>query len=243
MKKEIDKTYFKNKKKIYVIKDFSYSFYTNTFYCIKGRSGVGKTTLINILGLIKQPTSGTYFIYGKDVRNFSDVQRASLRNRGIGFIFQDFKLLKDRDVFENVAFAQRVIEKPNRIIKKRVPEILTLVGLAENIMVPLMVDSKSSLEEVKSKAFDLLKLVGLEEKSKFYPKELSGGEKQRVAIARALVNNPTLILADEPTTSLDEENESIILNLLKKLSKKGKCVIVVSHDSVVEKYADEILKL
>lgn len=210
--KKIDKTYFKNKKKIYVIKDFSYSFYTNTFYCIKGRSGVGKTTLINILGLIKQPTSGTYFIYGKDVRNFSDVQRASLRNRGIGFIFQDFKLLEN-------------------------------LNALENIMVPLMVDSKSSLEEVKSKAFDLLKLVGLEEKSKFYPKELSGGEKQRVAIARALVNNPTLILADEPTTSLDEENESIILNLLKKLSKKGKCVIVVSHDSVVEKYADEILKL
>lgn len=210
--KKIDKTYFKNKKKIYVIKDFSYSFYTNTFYCIKGRSGVGKTTLINILGLIKQPTSGTYFIYGKDVRNFSDVQRASLRNRGIGFIFQDFKLLEN-------------------------------LNALENIMVPLMVDSKSSLEEVKSKAFDLLKLVGLEEKSKFYPKELSGGEKQRVAIVRALVNNPTLILADEPTTSLDEENESIILNLLKKLSKKGKCVIVVSHDSVVEKYADEILKL
>ena len=210
--KKIDKTYFKNKKKIYVIKDFSYSFYTNTFYCIKGRSGVGKTTLINILGLIKQPTSGTYFIYGKDVRNFSDVQRASLRNRGIGFIFQDFKLLEN-------------------------------LNALENIMVPLMVDSKSSLEEVKSKAFDLLKLVGLEEKSKFYPKELSGGEKQRVAIARALVNNPTIILADEPTTSLDEENESIILNLLKKLSKKGKCVIVVSHDSVVEKYADEILKL
>ena len=210
--KKIDKTYFKNKKKIYVIKDFSYSFYTNTFYCIKGRSGVGKTTLINILGLIKQPTSGTYFIYGKDVRNFSDVQRASLRNRGIGFIFQDFKLLEN-------------------------------LNALENIMVPLMVDSKSSLEEVKSKAFDLLKLVGLEEKSKFYPKELSGGEKQRFAIARALVNNPTLILADEPTTSLDEENESIILNLLKKLSKKGKCVIVVSHDSVVEKYADEILKL
>lgn len=210
--KKIDKTYLKNKKKIYVIKDFNYSFYTNTLYCIKGRSGVGKTTLINILGLIKQPTAGTYCIYGKDVMSFSDVQRASLRNKGIGFIFQDFKLLDN-------------------------------LNALENIMVPLMVDGKFSLKEVKSKAFDLLKLVGLEEKSKFYPKELSGGEKQRIAIARALINNPTLILADEPTTSLDEENETIILNLLKKISKKGKCVIVVSHDSVVEKYADEILKL
>ena len=113
-------------------------------------------------------------------------------------VFQDFRLLKDRNVYENVAFAQRVIEKPNRVIKKRVPEVLTLVGLAE--------------------------------KYKSFPKELSGGEQQRVAVARAIVNRPDILLADEPTGNLDPGNSMEIMKLLDEINSRGTTVLVVTHN-------------
>ena len=118
--------------------------------------------------------------------------------RGVGVVFQDFRLLKDRNVYENVAFAQRVIEKPNRVIKKRVPEVLTLVGLAE--------------------------------KYKSFPKELSGGEQQRVAVARAIVNRPDILLADEPTGNLDPGNSMEIMKLLEEINNRGTTVLVVTHN-------------
>ena len=118
--------------------------------------------------------------------------------RGVGVVFQDFRLLKDRNVYENVAFAQRVIEKPTRIIKKRVPEVLTLVGLAE--------------------------------KYKSFPKELSGGEQQRVAVARAIVNRPDILLADEPTGNLDPGNSMEIMKLLEEINNRGTTVLVVTHN-------------
>lgn len=118
--------------------------------------------------------------------------------RGVGVVFQDFRLLKDRNVYENVAFAQRVIEKPNRVIKKRVPEMLTLVGLAE--------------------------------KYKSLPRELSGGEQQRVALARALVNRPDILLADEPTGNLDPKNSNDIMKLLEEINARGTTVLVVTHN-------------
>ena len=118
--------------------------------------------------------------------------------RGVGVVFQDFRLLKDRNVYENVAFAQRVIEKPNRVIKKRVPEVLTLVGLAE--------------------------------KYKSFPKELSGGEQQRVAVARAIVNRPDILLADEPTGNLDPGNSMEIMKLLDEINSRGTTVLVVTHN-------------
>ena len=118
--------------------------------------------------------------------------------RGVGVVFQDFRLLKDRNVYENVAFAQRVSEKPNRVIKKRVPEVLTLVGLAE--------------------------------KYKSFPKELSGGEQQRVAVARAIVNRPDILLADEPTGNLDPGNSMEIMKLLEEINNRGTTVLVVTHN-------------
>ncbi len=113
----------------------------------------------------------------------------------------------------------------------------------ENVMIPLFLNKSLSMKDIKNKAFNMLKKVGLEDRANHYPDELSGGEQQRVAIARALVNNPSIILADEPTGNLDEENEAIILNLLKKCSTEGKCVIVVSHSNTIYNFSDEILTM
>ena len=143
------------------------------FVFIVGNSGSGKSTLIKLLLKELDPTSGTITVNGQVLNKLKRRKVAKYR-RGIGVVFQDFRLLKDRNVYENVAFAQRVIQRPTRIIKKRVPEMLTLVGLAE---------------KYKSK-----------------PDQLSGGEQQRVALARALVNRPYLLLADEPTGNLDPKN-------------------------------------
>ena len=118
--------------------------------------------------------------------------------RNIGVVFQDFRLLKDRNVYENIAFAQRVIQTPTHVIRKEVPAKLSMVGLAE--------------------------------KYKSYPKQLSGGEQQRVALARALINNPTLLLADEPTGNLDPKNSWEIMKLLERENEKGKTVLVVTHN-------------
>ena len=127
-------------------------------------------------------------------------------------MFQDFRLLKDRNVYENVAFAQRVIEKPNRVIKKRVPEVLTLVGLAD--------------------------------KYRSYPRELSGGEQQRVALARALVNRPNILLADEPTGNLDPRNSEEIMRLLEEINMRGTTVLVVTHNrEIVNMMKKRVIRL
>ena len=140
------------------------------FVFVVGNSGSGKSTLIKLLLKELEPTEGTIEVNGQILKKLKRRKDPKYR-RGVGVVFQVFRLLKDRNVYENVAFAQRVIERPNRVIKKRVPEVLTLVGLAE--------------------------------KYKSYPRELSGGEQQRVALARALVNRPDILLADEPTGNLD----------------------------------------
>lgn len=167
------------------------------FVFIVGNSGSGKSTLIKLLLKEIEPTSGIIKVNGQ-VLNSMRRRKVPKYRRGLGIVFQDFRLLKDRNVYENVAFAQRVIEKPNRIIKKRVPEMLTLVGLAE--------------------------------KYKSFPKEMSGGEQQRVALARALVNRPNILLADEPTGNLDPGNSWEIMKLLEEINERGTTVLVVTHN-------------
>ena len=167
------------------------------FVFIVGNSGSGKSTLIKLLLKELEPTSGTIKVNGQDLGKLKRRNVPKYR-RGVGVVFQDFRLLKDRNVYENVAFAQRVIERPNRVIKKRVPEILTLVGLAE--------------------------------KYKSFPRELSGGEQQRVALARALVNRPNILLADEPTGNLDPKNSLDIMRLLEEINERGTTVLVVTHN-------------
>ena len=167
------------------------------FVFVVGNSGSGKSTLIKLLLKELEPTEGTIEVNGQ-ILNKLKRRKVPKYRRGVGVVFQDFRLLKDRNVYENVAFAQRVIERPNRVIKKRVPEVLTLVGLAE--------------------------------KYKSYPRELSGGEQQRVALARALVNRPDILLADEPTGNLDPKTSFEIMQLLEEINERGTTVLVVTHN-------------
>ena len=170
------------------------------FVFIMGDSGSGKSTMIKLLTKELNPTKGKIVVNGQDLGKLRR-RKVPYYRRNIGCVFQDFRLLKDRDVYENVAFAQRIVSTPNREIKKNVPRVLSMVGLAA---------------KYKSK-----------------PSQLSGGEQQRVAIARALVNNPKIILADEPTGNLDAGNAREIMKLLDQINQKGTTVVVVTHNEEI----------
>jgi len=170
------------------------------FVFIVGDSGSGKSTLIKLLLKELDPTSGTIKVNGINLNKMK--QRAIPKyRRKLGVVFQDFRLLKDRNVYENIAFAQRVVITPSKEIRKNVPAMLSLVGLAE--------------------------------KYKSYPKQLSGGEQQRVALARALVNRPNILLADEPTGNLDPKNSKEIMKLLETINERGTTVVVVTHNQEI----------
>ena len=167
------------------------------FVFIVGDSGSGKSTLIKLLLRELTATSGSVYVLGHDLARLSHRQIPKFR-RNLGVVFQDFRLLKDRNVYENVAFAQRIVQTPGSMIRRNVPAILATVGLAG--------------------------------KYKAKPKQLSGGEQQRVALARALVNNPSILLADEPTGNLDPKNSWEIMKLLEEINESGTTVIVVTHN-------------
>lgn len=172
------------------------------FVFIVGDSGSGKSTLIRLLMKELKPTEGTIIINKQDLKKVRHRHIPKFR-RNFGVVFQDFRLLKDRNVYDNVAFAQKVVGESNRNIRKRVPQVLSMVGLAA--------------------------------KYKSYPKQLSGGELQRVAIARALVNEPKILLADEPTGNLDSNNAWEIMKLLEEINERGTTVIVVTHNMEIVK--------
>ena len=167
------------------------------FVFVVGDSGSGKSTLIKLLLRELLPTSGKIMVNDIDVASLRHKQIPKYR-RKLGVVFQEFRLLKDRNVYENVAFAQRIVQTPSKEIKKNVPSILSTVGLAG--------------------------------KYKARPKQLSGGEQQRVALARALVNNPPILLADEPTGNLDPKNSWEIMKLLEEINERGTTVLVVTHN-------------
>lgn len=179
------------------LNDVSLEIEDGEFVFIVGDSGSGKSTLIKLLLKELEPTEGTIIMGGK---NLSRIRRRQIPRfrRNVGVVFQDFRLLKDLNVYENVAFAQKVIGESNRHIKRRVPQMLSEVGLAA--------------------------------KYKSYPKQLSGGEQQRVAIARALINEPAVLLADEPTGNLDNNNAWEVMKLLDDINAKGTTVVVVTHN-------------
>ena len=181
------------------------------FVFIVGSSGSGKTTLFRLLLKELDPTEGNITVAGYDYGKIKRKDIPKVRRR-IGVVFQNFRLLKDRTIYENVAFAQRVIQTPARYIRRRVPAMLTLVGLAD--------------------------------KYKSYPKELSGGEQQRVAIARALAKNPKLLLCDEPTGALDYHTSKEILKLIEDVNQKyGNTVIMVTHKDAIKNMADRVIRL
>ena len=162
-----------------------------------GQSGAGKSTLTKLMIAEQKPTSGEVIINGYQVHQLKHKEIPYFR-RGIGMVFQDFRLLENKTVYENVAFAMQIVGATSRQVRRKVPEVLSSVGLAA--------------------------------KAKNYPGQLSGGEQQRVAVARALVNNPSVIIADEPTGNLDPVISKEILQMLAEINKNGTTVIVVTHD-------------
>lgn len=173
------------------------------FVFIVGNSGSGKSTLIKLLLKELEPTSGKIYVNNRYVNKLSRKKLPMLR-RDIGVVFQDFRLLNDRNVYDNIAFAMKVVEAPQR--------------------------------QIRSKVLAMLSMVGLLDKYRSFPKQMSGGEQQRVALARALVNEPKILLADEPTGNLDPDNAWEIMKLLEEINNKGTTVVVVTHNLEIVKY-------
>ena len=190
----------------HAVVDVSFTIKKGEFVFIVGPSGSGKSTLIRLIENEIKPTEGRILVAGKDLSTLKKRQVCKYR-RSLGIVFQDFRLLPDRNVYENVAFAQEVVEAPKKKIPREVSTMLTLVGLSH--------------------------------KFKSFPNEMSGGEQQRVALARALVNNPMILLADEPTGNLDPQNTWEIMNLLEEVNKRGTTVVVVTHNHEI---VDEMQK-
>jgi len=183
------------------------------FVAIMGPSGSGKSTLMQLLGFLDRPTDGKHFFEGRDTKNFSGDELAYLRNQKIGFVFQSFNLLPRTTVFENVEL-------------------------------PLLYDErKESQSLIKQKVEQALKAVNLENRISNFSNQLSGGEQQRVAIARALVNDPALILADEPTGNLDSKNGLQIMKILQKLNDEGHTIVMVTHETYTSEHAKRIIEM
>ncbi len=183
-----------------------------TFATVVGASGSGKSTFMNILGLLDRPSGGQYFLEGEDVSGFDRDRRAILRNRKIGFVFQNFNLLPRTSALENVEL-------------------------------PLLYNGKAhSAEERHRKALGLLEAVGLSERAHHMPNQLSGGQQQRVAIARALVNDPEILLADEPTGNLDSRTSVEIMEILQRLNRdKGITIILITHEHDIAEYGHRVI--
>jgi ABC-type lipoprotein export system ATPase subunit len=212
--RDVRKTYHLGEVDLAVLKGVSLSIEKGELVALMGASGSGKSTLMNILGCLDRPTSGEYWLDGREISGASTHQRAALRNELIGFVFQNFNLLARTSALENVIMPLNYATTP----------------VAE--------------PEMKQRGKDLLKLVGLEERMDHQPSQLSGGQQQRVAIARALVNRPRLLLADEPTGNLDSRTSEEILQMFRRLNEEeGLTVILVTHDSHVAEHAKRVIRI
>lgn len=211
---KITKVYANGGVETTVLKDISFEIAKGEFVAIIGPSGSGKSTLMHILGALDRPTSGKYFLDGKDVGELSDEELAEIRSSKIGFVFQSFNLLPRSTVLRNV-------------------------------MLPFVYDDKTLTAERKDKAAKALKAVGLDEdRWGNLSNQLSGGQMQRVAIARALVNEPGIILADEPTGNLDSKTGQIVLQTFQRLNKEnGHTIILITHDHNVANFANRVIEI
>lgn len=197
---------------IHILKSIDLTIYPNEFTTVMGPSGSGKSTLINVIGLLDQKFEGTYIFKGQPIEEFSDNALSKFRNKEIGFIYQDFHLLENISILDNVGLPLIYSGMTKKQIKKPVEEALKRVGLGDHL-------NKK-------------------------PSELSGGQKQRVAIARALINNPSIIIADEPTGALDSKTAETIMNLLYELhAAGGVTILLVTHDPRLMQYATRHLHL
>lgn len=208
---DIHKSYFMGKQAINVLKGISLDIQKNEYVALMGPSGSGKSTLMNILGCLDSPTSGMYVLNNRDVSKMSDDALADVRNKEIGFVFQQFNLL---------------------------PRLTAL----ENVALPLVYAGYTKRQRTE-KAMEVVKKVGLEERSHHKPNELSGGQCQRVAIARALVNDPSIILADEPTGNLDSKTSIEIMEMFNKIHDGGNTVVLVTHEEDIANFAKRVIRL
>ena len=209
--KKINKYYITGDEKLHALKDVDLEVKKGEFLAIMGPSGSGKSTMIKILGLLDNSFQGEYLLEGKNIKKMTDDQLSDIRNKKIGFVFQNFNLIKNLSVKENIVLPMQY----QRISKKKSEE----------------------------KVLELIKRVDLVSKMNKYPSELSGGQQQRVSLIRALVNNPDIIIADEPTGALDSHTSKEIMNIFKQLNKEGITVILITHDINVAKEAERIVRI
>ena len=203
---QIEKTYQTGDVEVKAVRGVSLTIHTGEFIAIMGSSGSGKSTMMNTIGCLDRPTAGRYLLDGVDVSKLNRDQLADIRNQKIGFVFQGFNLLPRTSALENV-------ELPMLYARHQV-----------------------SAHEIHEQAMGALKMVGLSDRAGHYPNQLSGGQQQRVAIARALCNQPTLILADEPTGNLDTRTSSEIMGVFQKLNDQGITIIMVTHELDIASY-------
>jgi putative ABC transport system ATP-binding protein len=207
----IQKSYYMGKQELKVLKGISLDIMKNEYVALMGPSGSGKSTLMNILGCLDSPTGGQYFLNGHNVSEMADNDLADIRNKEIGFVFQQFNLLPRLSAAENVALP------------------LVYAGVARKQRIEM--------------AMEVLKQVDLVDRSHHRPNELSGGQCQRVAIARALINNPSIILADEPTGNLDSKTSYEIMQIFSKIQDAGNTIVVVTHEEEIANYSKRIVRL
>ncbi|MGV3528470.1 MAG: ABC transporter ATP-binding protein [Flavisolibacter sp.] len=209
--RNIEKQYTLGSQVIPVLRGIDLAVFRNEYVALMGPSGSGKSTLMNIIGCLDVPTSGSYLLNENDVSGLSDDQLSVIRNREIGFVFQQFNLLPRLTALENVAL----------------PLVYSGVGKKERL----------------TRAINMLEQVNLQDRAHHKPKELSGGQVQRVAIARALVNDPAIILADEPTGNLDSETSEEIMHLFGKIHSMGNTLVMVTHEAHIAAFARRIIRL
>ena len=208
---DLKKNYYLGRQVIEVLKGITLDVMKNEYVALMGPSGSGKSTLMNIIGCLDTPTSGSYILNGKDVSDMSDNDLAEVRNKEIGFVFQQFNLL---------------------------PRLTA----AENVALPLVYSGMPKKQRMQ-KALDVLEKVNLADRSHHKPNEMSGGQNQRVAIARAMVNDPSIILADEPTGNLDSKTSHEIMELFEIIHTTGNTVILVTHEEDIAHFARRIVRL
>ena len=210
---DIVKTYYVGKpNELEILHGINLEVNEGEFISIVGESGSGKSTLMNIIGVLDRQTAGNYYLEGQDVNGMTDEVRSAVRNRKIGFVFQNFNLLPRANALKNV-------------------------------MVPLMYDVQKSRNQ-KERAMEMLAMVGMEERAGHRPNELSGGQKQRVAIARAMINDPAIILADEPTGALDSKTGHMVMDLFHKLhEERGKTIVLITHSQELAAETQRIVTL
>lgn len=209
----IIKTYYQGKpNELEILHGIDLTVNQGEFVSIVGESGSGKSTLMNIIGVLDRQTAGNYYLEGQDVNSMTDEVRSAVRNRRIGFVFQNFNLLPRANALKNV-------------------------------MVPLMY-GEQRVKNRKERAMEMLAMVGMEERAMHRPNELSGGQKQRVAIARAMMNDPAIILADEPTGALDSKTGHMVMDLFHKLhEEQGKTIVLITHSQELAAETQRIVTL